>query len=344
MYEVTIFGIHLTIRPIAFTIPLGGGRGWNVYWYGILIAIGFLLAIIYGVRNAKRYEINLDRMLDVVLVATPVAILCARLFYILFDGEKLTGIGDFFGFGSSSGFAGLAIYGGVIGAFASGYLMCRLREVNVLDMFDLAATGFLIGQSVGRWGNFVNQEAFGSLTGSSFWGMESERTIAVAGEGMVHPCFLYESLWCLAGFFLLHFCSKHRKFKGEISLLYCIWYGFGRAVIESLRTDSLMIGPFRVSQLLSALLCLAGLTLLILGLRRVKAQEPVAYDAMFDVGAEEEVADGFTRTSEQARAELAAEEAQEEAQEEAPTEPEEAVQAAPTEETEGEEPNDGEAN
>ena len=166
-YNVTIFGIHLKLSPIAFTIPIGKGH-WDIYWYGIIIATGFLLALIYGLKNAGRYNLNPDRMLDVILVTTPIAILSARAYYVIFDGEKLNGIGDFFGFGTSSGFAGLAIYGGVIGAFVSGALMCKLRKIKILDMFDVAAAGFLIGQGIGRWGNFVNQEAYGAFTGSSW--------------------------------------------------------------------------------------------------------------------------------------------------------------------------------
>ena len=137
-------------------------------------------------------------------------------------------------------------------------------------MFDIGAIGFLIGQAVGRWGNFVNQEAFGSLTGSSFWGMQSERTISEMGEGLVHPCFLYESLWCLAGFFILNYFSKKRSFKGQIVLLYCVWYGFGRAIIECFRTDSLMIGPFKVSVLVSVLICVSAIIGLIVIINKKK--------------------------------------------------------------------------
>ena len=268
-YEVVIFGIKLTISPVAFSIPLGS-RHWDIYWYGIIIATGFLLALIYGIKNASRFNLNTDRMLDVVLVATPVAILSARAYYVIFDGEKLNGIGDFFGFGNSSGFSGLAIYGGVIGAFVSGAVMCKIRKVNILDMFDIAAVGFLIGQGVGRWGNFVNQEAYGSFTGSTWWRMESTKTIAEMGKGLVHPCFLYESVWCIAGFFVLNYFSKKRRFSGQISLMYCVWYGFGRAIIELLRTDSLMIGNIRVSCLLSLCICIAGAVLLSVNLRRAK--------------------------------------------------------------------------
>lgn len=280
-YDVTIFGIHLTLSPVAFSIPIGKGH-WDIYWYGIIIATGFLLALIYGLKNAGRFGLNPDRMLDVILVATPVAILSARTYYVIFDGEKLTGIGDFFGFGNSSGFAGLAIYGGVIGAFVSGAVMCKIRGVKILDMFDVAAVGFLIGQGIGRWGNFVNQEAYGSFTGSSWWGMESTKTISEMGEGLVHPCFLYESLWCIAGFFVLNHFSKKRKFSGEISLMYCVWYGFGRGIIELLRTDSLMLGNIRVSCLLSFTICLAGIVLLTVFYRRAEQNAaPESYEAVF---------------------------------------------------------------
>jgi phosphatidylglycerol:prolipoprotein diacylglycerol transferase len=204
--DVTIFSLDLTLNPIAFSINIGN-FSWNIYWYGIIIALGFLLALIYGYINAGRFNINLDRMLDIIIVTVPVAILSARTYYLIFDGEKLESIGDFFGFGDSSGFAGLAIYGAVIGAALAGSLMCKLRKVNIPDMLDLASLGFLIGQGVGRWGNFVNQEAFGTLTGSSWWGMESVNTIAVCGKGLVHPCFLYESIWCITGFFLLNHFS-----------------------------------------------------------------------------------------------------------------------------------------
>ena len=289
--NVTIFGIHLKLSPIAFSIPIGSGH-WDIYWYGIIIATGFLLALIYGLKNAPRYGLNSDRMLDVILVATPVAILSARTYYVIFDGEKLNGIGDFFGFGTSSGFAGLAIYGGVIGAFASGAVMCKIRKVKILDMFDVAATGFLIGQGIGRWGNFINQEAYGAFTGSSFWGMQSEKTVSEMGEGLVHPCFLYESIWCMAGFFILNHFSKKRRFSGEISLMYCVWYGFGRGFIELLRTDSLMIGNLKVSCLLSFLISIAAFSALAVLRNRYKENSSLAdYEEVFTDNGEPDAAD-----------------------------------------------------
>ena len=290
-YNVIIFGIHLKLSPIAFSIPIGSGH-WDIYWYGIIIATGFLLALIYGLKNAPRYGLNSDRMLDVILVATPVAILSARTYYVIFDGEKLNGIGDFFGFGTSSGFAGLAIYGGVIGAFASGAVMCKIRKVKILDMFDVAATGFLIGQGIGRWGNFINQEAYGAFTGSSFWGMQSEKTVSEMGEGLVHPCFLYESIWCIAGFFILNHFSKKRRFSGEISLMYCVWYGFGRGFIELLRTDSLMIGNLKVSCLLSFLISIAAFSALAVLRNRYKENSGSAdYEEVFTDNGEPDAAD-----------------------------------------------------
>lgn len=267
-YNVTIFGINLTIHPVAFTLPIGK-NGWNIYWYGIIIATGFLLAVVYAAKNAKRFNLNFDKLLDAVLVTAPVAILCARAYYIIFDGEKLAGIFDFFGFGNSSGFSGLAIYGGVIGAAACGTLLCKFKKIKVFDALDITAMGFLIGQGIGRWGNFMNQEAYGSFTGSSFWGMTSERTVLEIGEGLVHPCFLYESIWCIAGFFVLNHFSKNRKFSGEIALYYCAWYGFGRAIIELLRTDSLMLGPIKISCLLSAVICISAITALTLINKRI---------------------------------------------------------------------------
>lgn len=279
--EVIIFGIKLTLNPIAFTIPLGS-KHWDIYWYGIIIALGFTLALIYAYKNAMRFNIDTDRMLDAVIVTVPVSILCARTYYILFDGEKLESFSDFFGF-SSSGFSGLAIYGAVIGAFVCGGLMCKLRKINILDMFDLTAIGFLIGQGVGRWGNFVNQEAFGTFTGSSWWGMQSQNTINVMGsEGLVHPCFLYESVWCIVGVFVLHKLSKNRKFSGQILLSYGVWYGFERGFLELIRTDSLMLGKIRVSSLLSFTICIVSAILLYVLLKKNKNQNTEEYVAVFE--------------------------------------------------------------
>lgn len=270
-YNVTMFGLHLTINPVAFTIPIGGD--WNVYWYGICIAVGFMLALLYGFKYADRCNIKKDPMLDVILVTAPLAILCARAYYIIFYKEPINSIGDFFGF-NHGGFSGIAIYGAVIGAAVVGAIMCKIKKIKIFDMFDLAAIGFLIGQGCGRWGNFFNQEAFGSATGSSWFGMTSENVIAQLGEGaLAHPCFLYESILCFIGVVIMHRVLKTRKYSGQIALIYCVWYGGARAVIEGFRTDSLYIGVFRVSQLVSIAAVIFGTIMLIINHRKYKEKE-----------------------------------------------------------------------
>lgn len=294
MYEGIIFGIKYKIDPVAFTLPIGDG--WDIYWYGIMIGLGFLAALIYAYLTAKRYEINIDRMLDVALITTPLAILCARLYYVIFDGIKLQSFGEFFGFGNGHGFSGLAIYGGVIGAFLFGGLACKLRRVNILDMFDLAATCFILAQGIGRWGNFFNQEAYGAFTGSSWWGMASNRTVLeMGGTGLVHPCFLYEFIWCILGFIIIDRIGRNRKFKGQLVLSYGIWYGFGRGFIELLRTDSLYIGSIRVSALLSFTVAAAFGVIMFLMLKKQKvATTNNEYSNLFDY----DNADQETKTEE----------------------------------------------
>ncbi len=285
--HITIFGINLTIDPIAFTIPIGGG--WKVHWYGIIIALGFMLAIIYGIKNAKRFNVDPDRMLDVIIVTTPVSIICARAFYVIFHGDKISSIKDFFGFSSGDGFSGIAIYGAVIGAFACGAVMCIIKKIKILDMFDLAAVAFLIGQGIGRWGNFTNQEAFGCPTGSDWFGMTSENVVKNFIENgynptaLAHPCFLYESIWCIAGFFVLNHFSKKRHFSGEITLLYCIWYGFERSIVENLRTDSLPIGSFRISVVISIVLFVgASIALFVIRKKQKTAITDQDYVTLFE--------------------------------------------------------------
>lgn len=291
MYEGVIFGIPFDINPVAFTIPIGGG--WDVYWYGIIIALAFLSVVVYAMKKAKQYELDIDKMIDVALVTTPVAILCARLYYIIFDGEKLNGISDFFGF-DGGGFSGLAIYGGVIGAFGCGFLMCKIKKLNFLDMFDIAAVCFLLAQGIGRWGNFFNQEVYGVHTGSNWWGMMSNRTVNEMGAGLVHPLFLYEFVWCVVGFFVITHFAKNRKFKGQNTLLYGVWYGFGRAFLELLRPSifTLTIGKLPVSSLLSFVLCIVCSILLVLALKKhdkVEEYIPLFTENEEEIITEEEV-------------------------------------------------------
>lgn len=284
-YDITIFGLHLSLDPVAFTI-----FGWDVYWYGICIAVGFLLALLYAFKYADQFHIQTDPMLDVILVTTPLAILCARVYYILFYGEPVHSIKEFFGF-DHGGMAGIAIYGGVIGAAVFGALMCKIRKIKILDMFDLAAIGFLIGQGCGRWGNFFNQEAFGGPTGSTWFGMTSQNVAAELGEGVLaHPCFLYESILCFIGVWIMHRTLRHRKYSGQIALIYCVWYGAARAVIEGLRTDSLYIGVFRVSQLVSIAAVIFGTVMLLINRRKYKeSNAAAAYVPVFAAEGEPEI-------------------------------------------------------
>lgn len=238
--------------------------GLSVYWYGILIAAGILLAYLYATfRCEKTFGLPKGRFFDVVFAAVIGGFLGARIYYCVFttldpnSGMKYDFVTTF----TKIHDGGLAIYGGIIGALIVGFIMCKIRKVSFFATCDIAALGFLIGQTIGRWGNFINQEAFGSECGKDWlFAMKG----SIIGETPVHPCFLYESAWCLLGFVLLHFYSrKLRSFDGELMLLYLSWYGLGRFFIEADRSDSLMAGDFKVSQILAAVCFIAGIALFI---------------------------------------------------------------------------------
>ena len=248
----------------SFTV---GGHEISIRWYGLLIAIGFLLAVIYGYRRASEFRIDKDRMTDVILVCTLFAFVGARLYYVIFSEDRELYFSDPLSI-LRVWEGGLAIYGGVIGAFVTALWMCPLRKVDTMRMFDLAAPGFLIGQAIGRWGNFFNQEAFGGNT-TLPWGMTGNiigspyaNATGYEPSEPVHPTFLYESLWCLLGLLLLHIVSKKAyRFRGQLFSLYIMWYGTGRFYIEQLRTDSLYIGTMPVSCLVAAVSVVGGLVL-----------------------------------------------------------------------------------
>lgn len=230
--------------------------GLEIRWYALCIVTGMILAVLFAVHEGKRVGITSDNILDIALVSIPVAVIGARVYYVLFSLDSYDSVWDMFKIWEG----GLAIYGGIIAGVAAGLIYCHVKKIPKGELADLGGFGFLIGQSIGRWGNFMNGEAYGGPTGLP-WGMYISN-----GEFdvPVHPTFLYESLWNALGFLLLFLYRKHKAFKGEIFLLYVVWYGLGRAWIEGLRTDSLYLANtgIRVSQLLAVLAVLGGVVII----------------------------------------------------------------------------------
>ena len=231
---------------------------FNIYYYAVIIAVGLLLAVTYGLRRGRHFGLTEDDILDGVLWIVPVSVIFARAYYCAFKWEDFADnpisvlyIRD----------GGIAIYGAVIGAALCTVLHCKIKKIRLTAVLDLVALGFLIGQCVGRWGNFINREAFGAPT-ESFVRMGLLNTANGQTE-YYHPTFLYESVWNLVGFIGLHFLSKKRRYDGQIALGYVAWYGLGRTFIEGLRMDSLYLGSFRISQLVAAITCFVAVAVLI---------------------------------------------------------------------------------
>lgn len=284
------FGDHAFSVSSIFCEFSIGGHEFSIKWYGVIIAFGFLLAVLFGGRMAYKWKMSLDKMVDVLIYGTILGIIGARLYYVAFEWDTYKdNLLDIFAIWKG----GLAIYGGIIGGVIGAFIVCKVRKLNFYNLLDIAAMSLLIGQGIGRWGNFANQEAFGTNTEMP-WGMWSEKiadnityhaaTLAERGISMdpnsyVHPTYLYESLWCLIGFVLLYIiCQKFRRYSGQIFLCYGMWYGIGRMIIEGLRTDSLYIGTttIRVSQLLSAVLVLVCLAVFfVMTLRFTKHPKPI---------------------------------------------------------------------
>ncbi len=241
------------LNPVAFL---------SVHWYGIIITLGMVVAFFYAVYRAKQLQIKTDDMLDLALFLIPSAIIGARLYYVL------TTLGEYDSFLEVIAIwnGGIAIYGGVIGGIIAVFAVCRYKKLKSLDVLDCIAPGLILAQAMGRWGNFFNGEAFGAVVPESSplyflrMGVISPMSMDKFGDAtmhFVHPTFFYESVWNLAGFLLMHFFYKKKSFSGEVTLWYATWYGFGRMWIEGLRMDSLMVGPFRISQLV-AFVCFVG--------------------------------------------------------------------------------------
>ncbi|MDR0671186.1 MAG: prolipoprotein diacylglyceryl transferase [Oscillospiraceae bacterium] len=271
-------GLQFDPSPVAFTVF---GRG--IYWYGIIIAVSFLLAAYYTVRRAPRVGIRQDDFIDALLFAVPVAIVFSRIYYVIFNLREFT-------YDPTTNpypqkvyeiwKGGIAIYGAIIGAVLTAYIFCRVKKLRFSAMMDVAALGLLIGQCIGRWGNFINREAHGTQTNLP-WRMEVfVRYIGdevINSRVTVHPTFLYESLWTLLGFLLLHRVLTRRKFTGQVFLMYVAWYGLGRGLIEGLRTDSLYLfnTSLRISQVLGFVSCAAAVALLVYNWR-FRTHDPAA--------------------------------------------------------------------
>ncbi len=231
------------MNQIAFTI-----FGVDVAWYGIIISMGMILGVVVASIRAKREGLHSDTIVDMSIIVIPLAIIGARVYYFIFTyNPEIHSVLDVFSFRSG----GLAIHGGLIGGVLGGYLFTKYKKIHFWKLADVVAPSIILGQAIGRWGNFVNQEAHGGPTDLP-WAIE------VNGE-MVHPTFLYESLWNIGVFIFLLLYSKKKKVTGEVFLLYFALYSLGRIFIEGLRTDSLMLGQFRVAQLISGALILAAI-------------------------------------------------------------------------------------
>ena len=249
--DISLFGIEMN-PPRTLEI-----FGLSIHFYGLIIACGLMLAVWYGCKRCNQFGFSVDDLTDGVLCIVPFAILCARLYYCIFawDSYKNDPISILYIWNG-----GLAIYGGVIGAAIGVIIFSKVKRIKIGAVLDIVALGFLIGQAIGRWGNFFNREAFGTAT-DSFMKMGLFNRFTQSWE-YYHPTFLYESLWNAAGFVLLHFLSKKRQYDGQIALGYAAWYGLGRTFIEGLRVDSLYWGDFRVSQMLAAVSCFAAVAVL----------------------------------------------------------------------------------
>ena len=269
--------------------------GHTFYWYGVIIACGFLLAVVYGLWRAPRFSMDPDVITDAIFVVVPSAIIGARLYYVIFEPSVCFDENGAFSFVRMIAFwdGGLAIYGGVIATVVSAVIFAKVRKVNFWSGMDITAYGLLIGQMIGRWGNFVNVECYGAVTtlpwrmcsasiANALWRdglLESEAAYQSVLDGTlgVHPAFLYESLWNLLGFVLLVLLAKRgRKFNGQMFLSYVIWYGLGRAAIEGLRTDSLYFfgTGLRSSQLLGIVSAAAGIALYVYRMKTAGPADP----------------------------------------------------------------------
>lgn len=298
--------------------------GNGIYWYGILIALGVILAVCFCMTQRHKYGITEDDILDGVLWGIPCGIIGARLYYVIFNLDSFRNVEGKLDFKQIIAIwdGGLAIYGAVIAVVLVCLVLSRIKKFNLWALMDVVVMGLLIGQTIGRWGNFMNREAFGSET-TLPWRMQL--TLNTGELVQVHPTFLYESLWNIIGLLLIVLVvSRARRFDGENTCFYFLWYGIGRFWIEGLRTDSLYLfdwtlfdKPIRVSQALSLVMIVVSLALLMINVNK-KNRKPLFVhqlaerEAAEDTAAEEPAAEEVTAVEETAAEEPAAEQEAEE--------------------------------
>ena len=261
------------IKPIAIENIFWTGR--DIAWYGIFVMLGILSGIFYAFwRGKKNNGISTDDMMDIAIFSIPAAIIGARLYYVVFNLKAFPTLFSVIEVWNG----GLAVYGGIIAGFAVGFAVCKFKKISVLKVFDSVAPAVMLGQIIGRWGNFTNAEVLGIKTDLP-WGM------SINGAAAVHPIFLYESLWNLIGFIIINLIYKKKKFDGQIFLMYIVWYGFGRMLIEGIRDelDTLKLGIFRISQVVGFLCFVAGIILFVFLLMKYKNQklENEAYEGVY---------------------------------------------------------------
>jgi len=266
--------LRLSMNPPRFISIFG----FNIYLYGIIMAAGFLLGMLYLLKRHAALGITRETVFDMVLLAIPSGIIGSRIYYVIFNPSEFFGASGRWQDIFNVRLGGLAIYGGVLGAAVAFFVYSRIKKVPMSKLADAGAFGLFIGQIVGRWGNFINREAFGvETTGPWRMGLTT-----AAGTMYVHPTFLYESLWNIVGLIFLHVFSKKRKVKynGQLFLIYVAWYGFGRFFIEGLRADSLFLAStnIRASQLLAALSFAVAVAAMVYNRKRV-ASASVINDA-----------------------------------------------------------------
>lgn len=233
------------MNRVAFTL-----FGVDIMWYGILIAIGMILAVTIALKEAKRLKIKEDDILNIAIIGIPCGLIGARVYYVIFNWSYYAGnISEILNFRGG----GLAIHGGLIGGILAGFIYAKVKKLNFFKLADCVVLGIPLAQAIGRWGNYLNQEAHGGPTDLP-WG------IMVDGI-KVHPTFLYESIWDLGVFIFLMLFRKKQKYEGQILVFYITLYSIGRFFIEGLRTDSLMLGPLRMAQVISLVFIILGVIL-----------------------------------------------------------------------------------